>query len=247
MRPIASEQIDQVSAALVAAQGQLNGATKDSTNPHFRSKYADLTSVWDACRSALQSAGLAVAQLPLPANEEYDSIVLRTVLLHASGQFLASEIPLDCDLGKPQSIGSAITYARRYALAAMVGVCPEDDDGEAAMGRNGNGHANGNTNGNGDRRPIPPPAAKAPDKPDTRSYAQLVADGAAAHVVKTMPVHRELLGEAVADGKTKDPGGLVDDASVVEIMTTVHRHDPAWTLDTLKRILRRHKAAANAS
>lgn len=125
-----SEQINEFAAALAKAQGQIQGAVKDSTNPAFKSRYADLASVWDACRVALSLNGLAVVQGPALADR---GVSVTTRLLHSSGQWAESTLILPMDKATAQGAGSAITYARRYALAAMVGVAPDDDDdGNAA-------------------------------------------------------------------------------------------------------------------
>jgi hypothetical protein len=125
-----SEQINELAAALAKAQGQIQGAVKDSTNPAFKSRYADLASVWDACRMALSANGLAVVQGPALADR---GVSVTTRLLHSSGQWAESTLILPMDKATAQGAGSAITYARRYALAAMVGVAPDDDDdGNAA-------------------------------------------------------------------------------------------------------------------
>jgi len=132
-----SEQVNELAAALAKAQGQIKGAVKDAENPHFRSKYADLASVWDACRSALSQHGLSVIQAPRGVVSEIGWCVeVETRLLHASGQWMGDTITVP--VGKPdaQGLGSALTYARRYALASFVGIAPEDDDGNAAVGGN---------------------------------------------------------------------------------------------------------------
>jgi hypothetical protein len=127
----------QLAAALVKAQKSMGKALKDSSNPFFKSKYADLTSVWDACRDALTDNGLSVVQV---TDQTDGSVVsLRTMLLHDSGEKIEGVLVMKPKDDSPQGIGSAITYARRYALAAMVGVCPEDDDAEAAQGRRDHG------------------------------------------------------------------------------------------------------------
>jgi hypothetical protein len=129
-----SEQINELAGALAKAQGKITGALKDSANPFFKSKYADLASVWDACRSALSDNGLAVIQL----TESDDSgVFVVTTLAHSSGQWMRSRLRLTPKDDSPQAMGSAITYGRRYALAAMVGVAQVDDDGNAASGRAG--------------------------------------------------------------------------------------------------------------
>jgi hypothetical protein len=119
----------KIAAALVKAQGQIEGAKKDSKNPHFKSNYADLASVWDACRDALHKNGFSVVQMGELVEGQW---ALLTILLHESGEQLRGHVPLLNTKGDMQGLGSAITYARRYGLAAIVGVCPEDDDGNAA-------------------------------------------------------------------------------------------------------------------
>lgn len=126
---ISSDQINELAAALTKAQGQLTHAVKDSTNPHFKSKYADLASVWEACRKALVDNNLAVTQLPEPCE---NGLKLTTVLTHSSGQYIASTLQMPLQKADPQGYGSALTYARRYALAAIVGVYQDDDDANTA-------------------------------------------------------------------------------------------------------------------
>jgi len=138
-----SDSIAALAAALAKAQGQLESAKRDSENPFYRSRYADLASVWDACRKALSANGLAVVQTTKTGEA---GTLLVTTLAHSSGEWIRGEYPLHpmrqvqkegwVPSDDPQAIGSALTYARRYALAAIVGVAPDDDDdGEAAMGR----------------------------------------------------------------------------------------------------------------
>jgi hypothetical protein len=127
-----SENITELVAALAAAQGKIQNATKDSDNPFFKSRYADLASVWDAVRGPLSSNGLAVMQIP---SAEGPKVTITTLLTHASGQWISSELIVTAKEDAPQAVGSAITYARRYALQSVIGVAPEDDDGESAQGR----------------------------------------------------------------------------------------------------------------
>jgi hypothetical protein len=123
--------VANLAAALVKAQAKLKPAIKDSANPFFKSKYADLGAVWEACREALQSEGLAVVQLPGFASGEAR---LTTILLHASGEWIAGEAGAPLAKADAQGVGSAITYLRRYGLAAVAGVVTEDDDGNSASG-----------------------------------------------------------------------------------------------------------------
>jgi len=130
-----SESINEIATALAKAQGEMSGATKDSANPFFKSKYADLASVWEACRAALSKNGLAVIQSPSVSEGR---VTMETMLVHTSGQWIRNLLSCEVKDDSPQVIGSATTYLRRYALQSLVGVAPEDDDAEAAQGR-GNG------------------------------------------------------------------------------------------------------------
>jgi hypothetical protein len=131
-----SEQIGELAKALAEAQGKFTFALKASTADMGakggRRKYADLQSVIDAIKPHLTSHGLAVVQATMP---NAGGISLRTTLMHSSGQWIAGQIDLPIDrMGGIQGMGSALTYARRYALSAMVGIASdEDDDGEASM------------------------------------------------------------------------------------------------------------------
>jgi hypothetical protein len=153
-----SDSIKEIAAALAKAQGEIKGAVKDSTNPHFKSKYADLASVWDACRAALSKNGLAVFQT---TETTADGIFLVTTLAHSSGEWMRGTFPVQPVQNTPQGLGSAMTYARRYSLAAMVGVAPEDDDGQAAS--EGTPQTQARTNGNGAAKTAAPKQTAEPD------------------------------------------------------------------------------------
>ncbi len=127
-----SEKLGELAAALAKAQGEIKGAVKDATNPFFKSSYADLSSVWGAIREPLSKNALAVVQTVIGVEESY---FLKTMLIHSSGAHVSGEIPILTVKKDMQSLGSAITYARRYGLMAIVGVSPLDDDGEGAMGK----------------------------------------------------------------------------------------------------------------
>jgi hypothetical protein len=115
-----------------AAQSEIEGAIKDSANPFFKSKYADLASVWEACRKALTKNGIAVVQSP---SADGAKVSVTTLLCHESGEWVSGVLTATAKDDSPQSLGSCVTYLRRYGLAALAGVAPEDDDGEAAQGR----------------------------------------------------------------------------------------------------------------
>lgn len=126
----ASENLADLAAALCAVQGELKPAIKQADNPFFKSKYVDLPGVWESIRPLLAKNGLSVVQT-FTASADGPTIV--TTLMHKSGQWVSSELFLKPAKSDPQGVGSAITYGRRYALAAMVGVvADEDDDGNAA-------------------------------------------------------------------------------------------------------------------
>lgn len=127
-----SAEIGKLAEALARAQSEMSGAKKDLINPFFKSRYADLASVWEACRAPLSKNGLSIVQA---TDENQNGIILRTKLLHSSGQWVESVYPIRPSKTDPQGIGSAVTYARRYSLMALVGVSAEDDDGESAMDR----------------------------------------------------------------------------------------------------------------
>lgn len=116
-------------AALAAAQMEMGPALKDSNNPAFRSKYADLASVMAACMGALNKHGICVMQ---PTGEDEAGRYVKTILAHTSGETVECRVPLIVGKNDMQGYGSAVTYARRYGLMSMAGIAPEDDDGNAA-------------------------------------------------------------------------------------------------------------------
>lgn len=125
-----SDTITKLAAALLKAQKKITFALKDATNPHFKSRYADLPSVIDACKPALNEEGIVFIQMPEPS--EPGTLALSTRLMHESGEWIESVAI--CATGKmdAQAYGSACTYLRRYSLAAAVGLYQDDDDGAAA-------------------------------------------------------------------------------------------------------------------
>lgn len=145
-----SPSIKELAAALAKAEREIKAAVKDSANPYFKSRYADLASVWEACREPLTKHGLAVCQWP---SADGPRVTVVTLLTHDSGEWVRASLTMTAKEDSPQAIGSVITYARRYALAAAVGVAPDDDDAEAAEGRK-----------NGDRPSAP---AKSTTRPAT--------------------------------------------------------------------------------
>lgn len=116
-------------AALAAAQMQMGKAFKSVTNPHFKTKYAGLAEVMDACMGALNAHGIAVMQ---PITERDGKLFVTTILAHEAGGSVECAMPMIIQRNDMQGLGSAITYARRYGLMCMAGIAPYDDDGNAA-------------------------------------------------------------------------------------------------------------------
>lgn len=129
---IKSEKIENLAKALVEVQKTELFALTDKENPFFKSKYADLSSVWIAARKPLTDNGLSVVQT---MDISDNGVIIETTLLHMSGEYISGRLLIAPDKQTPQGVGSAITYGRRYALAAIIGISPEDDDAEKAMDR----------------------------------------------------------------------------------------------------------------
>ena len=170
-----SESIAALAGALAKAQLQIEPASKNATNPHFRSHYADLASIWDACRGPLNTNGLSIVQFP--CDGDVGRTGLCTMLLHSSGEWISEVVTTRSQKDDPQGLGSALTYLRRYALAAVVGVtATEDDDGNAASTP-----ANARVSTPAPRPYIPPPVsppfvnAPAASKPVSQPVSQPVA------------------------------------------------------------------------
>lgn len=152
-----SEQTNELSTALAKAQAAMQAAKFDKVNPHFKNKYASLAAVIDAIRKPLGDNGLSYTQ----ATEIREGgFVLLTTLRHASGQWVASEYPLP-SAAKPQELGSALTYARRYSLSAIACIAAdEDDDAEGAR-------TNGQVSSAPKASPIQPQTVAPPVDPAT--------------------------------------------------------------------------------
>lgn len=125
-----SDTISSLAAALAKAQPKIEGATKDKTNPHFKSKYADLASVAEAIAGPLADNGLSYVQT---SHDREHAAAIETIILHTSGEWLGcGVVAVPVSKLDAQGFGSALTYARRYSLSAAFGVVPEDDDGNQA-------------------------------------------------------------------------------------------------------------------
>lgn len=146
-----SESIKELATALCKAQSKMKSAKKDSNNTFRESKFASLYEVIEAAKSTLHENGLSFSQFPIskePEKEIKTTIIrkdgtkiesilsyvgVETILMHESGEWMKQELFLSCENRDPQSYGSAISYARRYAIQAILGIPSEDDDGNAAM------------------------------------------------------------------------------------------------------------------
>lgn len=125
-----SENLGNLAKALSVVQSKLQPALKDAKNPFFKNNYSTLNSVWDSCRALLSENGLSVVQTNEPAET---GVIVETVLLHISNEWISGSIFLPLAKHDPQGVGSAISYGRRYGLAAIIGiVSDEDDDGNHA-------------------------------------------------------------------------------------------------------------------
>jgi len=130
-----SESIANLAKSLSAVQGKLTYAKKDSKNPFFKSNYADLESVWDACRDLLSSNGLAVSQFPGLYSELDKSMSLTTILTHNSGEWISQEMSMPLSKVDAHGCMAILTYMRRASLAAVIGVVQADDDGNTAVNK----------------------------------------------------------------------------------------------------------------
>jgi hypothetical protein len=122
-----------IATALVKAQKAFGPALKSSTNPHFKSRYADLSACVEAVIEGLNEAGIALIQR---TSEDLTGVTVETVFVHESGEMLeCGKLHVPASKQDPQGYGSALTYARRYSLMAACGIAPEDDDGNAGSRR----------------------------------------------------------------------------------------------------------------
>jgi hypothetical protein len=206
-----SDDIKELATALAKAQGMMRHAVKDSTNPHFKSKYADLASVLEAIREPFAANGLSLSQHPFA---DGDKIEVVTLLLHSSGQFLESDLAMKPQQNTPQSIGSAITYARRYAAMSVAGLATDDDDGNAGSGVKASDHRQDVPfQGPPAKLKQPEPAAKAPSLYDGSSRQQEIVEG----ILKQRGVP-EALWERVHETLLGRPS--TDIAAVIKEVTT---------------------------
>jgi hypothetical protein len=186
-----SDNIADLAASLAKAQSEMGAVHKDQDNPYFRSKFAGLSTVWETVKPALTKNGLSIVQMPGSDERGY---FVQTQLLHSSGQWIRSTTYMKPAKEDPQGIGSLISYARRYALQAMVMACPDDDDGEAAMGRTAQ---QGPAESSKPAQKVETPKAKAskPTEPAVESGDKPKFNGES---------HQQLFQKLMAEGITQD-------------------------------------------
>lgn len=183
----------KLDAALAKAQGEFNAVVKGSENPHFKSKYADLAAIVDAVRPALAKNGIALSQVVTGYN--HGKVFLVTRIAH-QGEWMASECQMPARGDTAQSVGSAITYAKRYALAAILCVAAEDDDdgNDASIPNNRavqgservvNGAGKGSSDTSPKASPKPAPKPKPPTFPDVNGWSKETVN---AYVLKAFGV-----------------------------------------------------------
>lgn len=137
-----SDSIGKITPAFLKAQKAMEAAKKGESNPFFKSKYADLTAVLEACKQPLNENGISILQ---PHITEFNPITgeelhyIETILIHESGEYFSSKTKMEISKkNDPQQYGSSTSYARRYGLQSIISLPAEDDDGEKAMGRGNN-------------------------------------------------------------------------------------------------------------
>lgn len=177
-----SEMIDKFAPAMVKLQGKLSPVKKDKENSHFKSQYADMNGCVEASKEALAECGFAVIQTP---RRDATGPYLSTMVLHESGQWFIGEYPLIPNKNDPQSLASAITYAKRNTYCAMLRLTAEgdDDDGNGASAGNNNQNRNGQPSNNGQQQRQPQNNGQ-PNGQQQQPSAQLtmIRDGICKHL-----------------------------------------------------------------
>jgi len=248
-----SEQFGEIAAALAMAQGKMDHASKDRANPAFKSKYADLASVLDACRPHLAEQCIAIVQPPalvIPEEAKASGIVrVETWLIHKSGQWFATSLDASVADTKAQTIGSAITYLRRYGLSAMAGIAPDDDDGNDASKKARERERDDEQRYSPPAQPSRPPhvqavataAEAAPqrptatpasardaivrDFPEWAGRADAVLAGAASDEAKLAEL-RKVYGQAKAGHPLREPAYTALDAEARKLLAAAEHDDP---------------------
>jgi len=128
---IKSDSISELAGALCKAQGEIENASKNASNPHFRSKYADLAEVLNTVRPVMSKNGISISQFPA---FEAGVASVETIVMHTSGEWMSGISSAPVQKQDAQGVGSALTYLRRYSLAAIAGIAQEDDDANSSIG-----------------------------------------------------------------------------------------------------------------
>lgn len=151
-----SEQTDKLMPAVIKAWASIEAAVKNSTNPHLKNHYADLASLMDAVKQPMVDNGLAVFQPVAAVEGDLPAVAVDTYIMHTSGQWMMSSFSMVSVDRKPQAVGATITYLRRYALGAMLGmVAEEDDDGNSGSGTTGPRQQNARPTSQPKQQPAP--------------------------------------------------------------------------------------------
>ena len=211
-----SETTAALAGALAKAQGSMANPTKDSENPHFKSRFADLATVRNAVIPALSANGLAVIQLPTEMPDGRPALV--TILLHMSGEWVETMTLLRQGQNTPQGVGAALTYARRYALQSIAGVAAEDDDdGNAATSSRRLARDDDEDDYPEPVRPAPAKPAALPPKPvdDVAALARLLSEYGTAVGLTPVEVFRRLIAAAGWPGAID----MYDDLNATQLAT----------------------------
>ncbi|MDH4186846.1 MAG: ERF family protein [Nitrospira sp.] len=240
-----SEQINELVGAIVRAQLKLEPAKKDTLNPFFHKKYADLPTCWEAIKS-FREEGVAIVQSPMEGPEGY--VLLDTQLSHTSGQWMRSRLKIRVAKDDPQGYGSAITYARRYALGCMTGlVTEEDDDGNAASQPQGKSMQANKAKFDAMQQ-RKKPASEAP--PSSGAGAEGVDSGTPEHPAPSPQSEVDALGERLARSHAKldtpSPQYLLETSRLIDTVTKI-REAAGHELNTiLMEFVRSNPAKADA-
>jgi hypothetical protein len=195
-----SESIAALAAALAKAQGEMENAGKNSVNPHFRSKYADLAEIINTVRPVLAKHGLSVTQFP-----SFDGTLahVETIIAHQSGEWMSGTTSSPVQKADPQGIGSATTYLRRYSLAAVCNLAQEDDDANAAT--KPKGHQQAAQRPAPVTAPRPTPVQKPDPAPPVMASKQTLADLATYYANDPAEVMLDDINEMIVKAKPGAP------------------------------------------
>ena len=201
-----SADTTKLDAALARAQGEIEAASKDKTNPAFKSRYADLTAIWGACRPALAKHAISVTQWPV--HSEDGRLHMITRIAHG-GEWIKAHFSIPVTKQDPQGYGSATTYAKRFTLAAALGVvADEDDDGNAASAR---------------------PATRQEPKPEPAKPAETLADAILRRFneAETAAAYEELVQRARAKWSQLSTGDIARVSNAIEARNAYWAQSPA--------------------